>query len=31
VEGLGDIAGQRFELSDEGLRAADAWLRQQGI
>jgi hypothetical protein len=31
VEGLSDIAGQRFELSDEGLRAADAWLRQQGV
>ena len=31
VEGLSDIAGQRFALSDEGLRAADAWLRQQGV
>jgi hypothetical protein len=31
VEALSDFAAQRFELSDEGLRAADAWLRQQGV
>ena len=30
VEAAGTIAGRRFELSDEGLRAADAWLRDQG-
>jgi hypothetical protein len=30
VEAVSDIAGKRFALSDEGLRAADAWLRQQG-
>jgi hypothetical protein len=30
VEGLGRIAGRRFELSEEGLRDADAWLREHG-
>ena len=30
VEGLSAIAGQRFELSEQGLRDADAWLRKQG-
>jgi HEAT repeat protein len=29
VDALGKIAGRRFELSEEGLRAADAWLREQ--
>jgi hypothetical protein len=31
VEALGEIAGQRFEISEEGLRAADVWLRDQGV
>lgn len=30
VEAVGKIARRRFELSEEGLRAADAWLRDQG-
>jgi hypothetical protein len=30
VEGVSKIAGRRFRLSDEGLRDADAWLREQG-
>jgi hypothetical protein len=31
VEAVSDVAEQRFELSDEGLSAADTWLRQQGV
>jgi HEAT repeat protein len=29
VEAIGTIARRRFELNEEGLRAADAWLREQ--
>jgi hypothetical protein len=28
---LSDLSGRRFALSDEGLQAADAWLRQQRV
>ena len=31
VEGLAKMAGKPFELSEDGLRDADAWLREQGV
>lgn len=30
VEAVGTFARRRFELSEEGWRAADSWLRNQG-